>query len=286
MQIGINRGEEENLQRQSQLYKKVDFIWRSDYNNKIKGKTERLMKQGVRFMNIAVVDDSQSDRKLLISYIKNISYELNCKTDISAYSLGENFLEDEDISTLDAVFLDIYMGMKNGMEVAKSLREKGYQGIIIFCTTSANFALEGYSVKAVGYIVKPFTYEKIAEQMRDIMQRLGENTCTIRLKEGRQWYKVTISDILYVEKHGNYVYVHTFGRNYSIRMALGQIEELLSRYNCFVKCDRGIVVNLENVKELEGNMVLLKNNDRVTISRSNKSTVSDRYFDFIFEKME
>lgn len=237
-------------------------------------------------MKIAVVDDSVSDRNLLTSYIKNISFELNCEIEISAHSLGENFLEDEDISILDAVFLDIYMGLKNGMEVAKSLRGKGYHGIIVFCTTSADFAIEGYTVNAVGYIVKPLTYEKIAEQLRYIVKNLGANTRFIRLKDGRQWYKVSISDILYVEKQGNYVYAHTFDRTYSIRTTLGQIEEQLFNFNCFVKCDRGIVVNLENVKELEDNTVLLKNNGRVPISRSNKQAVSDRYFDFIFERME
>lgn len=237
-------------------------------------------------MRIAVVDDNSEDRKMLTSYIKEVSYALNCEMEVTNYSLGENFLEDEDLSLLDAVFLDIYMGKKNGMEVAKALRDKGYHGSIIFCTTTADFALEGYSVKAMGYIVKPFSYLKIMELLKDISRVLCENSRSIRVKDGRQWYRVNLSEILYAEKQGNYVYVHAFGKTYSIRMPLAEMEEQLYQYNCFVKCDRGIIVNLENIKELRDHTILLKNEGCIPMSRSNKAVVNDRYFDFIFEKME
>lgn len=237
-------------------------------------------------MKIAVVDDNVEDRMLLASSIRKVSRELNCETELSIHCLGENFLEDEDLSLLDAVFLDIYMGMKNGMEVAKTLRERAYKGFIIFCTTTADFALEGYSVNALGYLVKPFAYDAIATQLRHICKRLGENTRSLRVKDGRQWCKVNISDVLYIEKQGNYVQIHTCGRIYSMRMSLGGIEGELSQYNCFVKCDRGILVNLESINEIRDNTILLKNNSSVPISRSSKPVVKDRYFDFVFEKME
>lgn len=237
-------------------------------------------------MKIAIVDDSEVDRKQLISYIKGIACELNFEAEVFAHSLGENFLEDEDLSVIDAVFLDIYMGQKNGLEVAKALRDRGYQGIIIFCTTTPHFALEGYSVKAMNYILKPFSYEKIAQQLKDIHNMLGKSTRAIRVKDGRQWCRINLSDILFIEKQGNYVCVHTFSKTYSVRTALSEMEGQLFPYGCFVKCDRGIIVNMESIQEIQGNTILLKNHSLVPISRSHKSMVSERYFNFIFEKME
>lgn len=237
-------------------------------------------------MKIAVVEDNVEDRTLLVSYIKKFSYELNCEVEVIAHSLGENFLEDEDLSLIDSVFLDIFMGIKNGMDVAKAMRDQGYKGFIIFCTTTADFALEGYSVNAMGYIVKPFTYEAIKTLLVTISKILRENTRYIRVKDGRQWCKINLLDVLYVEKQGNYVRIHTPEKTYSMRMALSEMGEQLFQYNCFVKCDRGIIVNLDNIREIQEYTILLKNNERIPISRSSKPVVNNRYFDFIFEQME
>ncbi|MEG0681283.1 MAG: LytTR family DNA-binding domain-containing protein [Eubacterium sp.] len=237
-------------------------------------------------MRVAVVEDCNKDREYLVEYIKRFAYEQNLKTEISEYTLGENFLEDEDLSTLDVVFLDIYLGKKNGMEVAKILREIGYTDLIIFCTTTARYALEGYSVRAMSYIVKPYTYKEIEKNLKEIAKTINEQKLSIRIKDGREWYKIDLSDILYIENHGNYVDIHTSEEVHSTRMTLNEMQGILLPYNCFTRCDRGIIVNLVNIHRITDSIILMNNNEKIPISRRNKGQVKERYLNFIFEEME
>lgn len=237
-------------------------------------------------MKIAVVDDNRTERDFLISNLKKFSMEYNFEIQTTGYSSGESFLEEADFSILDVVFLDIYLGGITGMEIAKRLRTEEYDGMIVFCTLTAEFALEGYEVKAAGYIVKPFSYERITALLLDIAKMLQERSLCIRIKEKRQWYKVNLCDILYAENHANYVFIYTNSKMYSTRMPFREMQSMLLSSPSFAKCDRGIVINLINVREIKNNIVLMKNGDCLPVSRSNISTVKERYFDFVFEKME
>ncbi|MEG0941907.1 MAG: LytTR family DNA-binding domain-containing protein, partial [Oscillospiraceae bacterium] len=242
--------------------------------------------KGEKILKIAVVDDSSADRECLSSYISRFAFEHNYEIDVSLHCLGENFLEDADFSSLDLVFLDIYMGEKTGMDVAKIMRSSGFSGKIVFCTTTAKYALEGYSVGATDYILKPYTYEKIEKLLTDIAKMLNEKVLSILIKDGRQWCKISVCDILYTENHANYVYIYTPSEMHSVRMSFLEMEATLAQYNGFIKCDRGIMVNLHNVREIHGNLISMNNGTIVTISRRNVAQVNEQYLSFIFREME
>ncbi|MEG0838445.1 MAG: LytTR family DNA-binding domain-containing protein [Hydrogenoanaerobacterium sp.] len=238
-------------------------------------------------MHIAVVDNNTADRENLVSYIKKFSYEKNYEIKITVHSLGENFLEDDDLSTLDVVFLDIYMGIKSGMDVAKILRtEHQYDGIIVFCTTTSDYALEGYKVNAFNYILKPYTYKEIELTLDNIARLRNEKSLSIRIKDGREWRKIKLCDILYIEKQANYIHIHTTGETHTARMTFKEIEQILAPHSRFTKCDRGVIVNLFNVSELKDNIIIMQNGDKVPVSRRNIPFVNEQYLSFIFDEME
>ncbi|MEF9941509.1 MAG: LytTR family DNA-binding domain-containing protein [Lachnospiraceae bacterium] len=237
-------------------------------------------------MRIAIVEDDKRDRSCLESYIKKYLCKKEFPINVVTYSVGENFLEDEELTELDVVFLDIYMGKENGMEIAKNLRKRDYNSVIVFCTTTSSFALEGYMVKAYDYIVKPYTYENIESVMEDISELLNEKIPCIHIKDGRQWFKLKISDIFYVENHANYVYIHTKKEMHTTRMTFTEMETLLSPYSCFVRCDRGVIVNMNNIYKLHHNTILMGDGEQLPISRRNIAQVNEQYLHFIFDEME
>lgn len=242
-------------------------------------------------MNIAVVDDTKKDRDTLITYIQRFFNTKNISCQISGYLLAENFMEEGSFSLFDVIFLDIFIGQKNGVEIARRLRADNYQGLIVFCTVTAQFALEGYDVKAFGYILKPYTYDRIEALLEDILKSSHKEVPNICIKENRRWYRIPLCDILYVENSANYVSVCTSGRVYSTRMAFRQMEELLISQSCFARCNRGTIINLSHVSKIDGQCATVycereKTEYKLPISRRYLQTINEQYVNYIFEELE
>lgn len=242
-------------------------------------------------MKIALVEDMERDRNILSAYIQKFLREQDAEYRIYSCRTAEEEPEGESLLLMDIIFLDIYIGEHNGFDVAKALREEGYRGILIFCTVTPDYALAGYKVKAFDYIVKPYTYEAIEKVMSDVLKVLKKETQGVCIKENRHWYKILVPDILYVENSANYVRVYTQPRVYSTRMAFHQMEELLSRYDCFVQCNRGTIVNLSCIRKIEGQTVILQHKDGteaccLPISRKNVKIINKKYMDYIFGRLD
>ena len=108
-------------------------------------------------MHLAICDDNDLERDLLHTLLKKFFSETSVRCDFTLYDRGINLYYDviEDIE-YDIIFLDLFMGDSFGIRIAKKLREHSYRGKIIFCTASADYALESYDVYASGYILKPY----------------------------------------------------------------------------------------------------------------------------------
>lgn len=108
-------------------------------------------------MRIAIVDDLAAERTLLKGRLEWQLQRRNVQADILEYESGETFLEAARKAPFTAAFLDIYMDGMTGMEAAKKLRKTDTDCLLVFITTSTDHALEGFQVRALHYLVKPFT---------------------------------------------------------------------------------------------------------------------------------
>ena len=113
-------------------------------------------------MRIAIVDDLAAERALLKDRLEQQLHRRNVQADILEYESSEKFLEAARKAPFTAAFLDIYMNGMTGMEAAKELRKTDTDCLLVFTTTSTDHALEGFQVRALHYLVKPFTEEDIA----------------------------------------------------------------------------------------------------------------------------
>lgn len=240
-------------------------------------------------MYISIVEDLEQDASVLSSYIKQYFADKQCRCELSIYNSAEEFQKNCEYMMADIIFMDIYIGSHNGMDIARQLRDTGYKGNLVFCTVTPDYALAGYDVNACGYIIKPYTYQSI-EKMFDSFPQIAEpETPDICIKENRTWYKLHTSNIIYAETRGNYIYIQTDSKTYHTRMTLKQLLKQLSVDGRFVQCNSGTVINLANVKAINKHTVVLESKDgesvfHVAPSRYYSYIVQKQYEHYIFKK--
>ena len=107
------------------------------------------------------------------------------------------------------IFLDIYMPGLSGLETASEIRKLDTNCLLIFSTTSSDFAVKSFRVRAFDYLVKPYKYEQLAEIMSLAEKALNKSSRYIEVKESREMVKVLIRDILYADYDNHYIQIHT-----------------------------------------------------------------------------
>ena len=246
--------------------------------------------KGVIFMNLAVVDDLEADlnqlKQLLTDYLdaRHISHQ------IALFNQGEQFLSAFRPKRFDAVFLDQKMDGISGMELARCLRCQDSSIPIIFTTVEESYALEGYTVWAMDYIIKPISKERI----RPVMDRLTAS-CKPRhimeIKINRITRPVDVDDILYVRSVGHFLEIQMKKEMVKPYMTLDYFLSLLSQMGEYGEsgqglrsqnCCRGYVVCLDYVRSLETADFILSNGSKIPISRSKYKEMQAAYANYLF----
>ena len=115
-------------------------------------------------VSMAIVDDDQNDVELLKGYLEQYAKENNCEFYITVFTNAVDFLEQ--YKPVDVVFMDIQMEYLDGMWASQKLRQIDESVVLVFITTMAQFAIKGYSVNALDFVVKPVDYKKISMKMK------------------------------------------------------------------------------------------------------------------------
>lgn len=211
-------------------------------------------------------------------------YEFFGKLDLlcTAFSDGEKLMTAYEGGThFDAVFLDIEMPIKDGMETAMELRNKGFEAPIIFLTSHTEMAMDGYEVSAFRFLSKPIKEDKLQKTLWDLKRELREKKRLMIRYEGEEVVIFT-DDILYVEAMNNQVSVVTVGGEYTIRKKISDIEnELKEISDCFVRIHRGYIVNLFHVKKHHGNEIFITGDKILPLSRSLVNDFKKQLFQYV-----
>lgn len=219
-------------------------------------------------MRIAIVEDVRADSELLEKLLKHFFLGENTKVEIAVYNSGEDFLVEMPLN-LDMIFFDIQMDGLNGIEVAARVRKTNEHIVIIFVTNNPQYALAGYSVDALDYLIKPPTQELIDRLLPRAVRRLGEahHAClTIHNNEGL--FVVNVSDVNYIELENRRMIVHTRSESISCLGTLQSMEEQLP--GTFFRCHSAFLINLLAVECLKGQDVIVAGK-QIPISKHRRS---------------
>lgn len=235
-------------------------------------------------LRIAITDDLNSEREKLSSAIIAPFSKVGLNVgNIDEYTSGEELLRQFSAGRYDLIFLDIYMGGMSGVETAKRIRTLDKNVMLVFVTTSNEFASESYAVKANFYLLKPVRAESIRQLAETVAQQLNNTGCAAALPDGTV---IPLSSLVYTSCSGDYVNVFLVGNEpLKIRTTHKIMEESLSKYEGVISCNKGMLVSLANVARIDGENFLMINGDTVPISRRKMTQIKNDYTRFVLNRI-
>lgn len=235
-------------------------------------------------MKIAIVDDIKEEREKLAKMIETpFSMHGYSVTEIDQFAHGDDFLQTFAVGKYDVIFLDIFMGTIDGIEIAKKIRENDHMVKLVFVTTSNDFASESYMVDADGYLLKPCS----EEILHKIISRLNLSSLdAARIIQFPDGQSALLRSILYTSYYGHYVSVYLVtGETIKVRTSQNSFADWVSPYPEIFCCNRGLLVNLQNVKRLEADYFVLTSNARIPISRRRLLEAKKIYTEYLVSQI-
>ena len=234
---------------------------------------------------IAMLEDDGAEALVTASMIKRYFEDSPSDYLLDRFSSPQEFLAAPPLERYDVLFLDILLEVKmTGMDVAKEIRARNSRVGIVFLTKSTHFALDGYQVDAIDYIVKPLVYEEFYLKMRKIMDVVVHSIDKdLLLKTAEGVVKAKESDIVYIEVIKHYLYYHC--RDGKVLVVRGAIKDCAKELSAkFARSGNSFLVNLPHVERVGGSDVYLAFDDgkieAVPITRSYRDDFLNAFSDY------
>lgn len=227
----------------------------------------------------AIVEDDSAARDSLIDYLKRMETD-DIRFCAVPFCSADDFLE-ETHNTYDLILMDIRMdgasrtgGLRtaNGMEAARRYRERDSRAVLIFITSLAKYAVEGYSVEALDFIVKPVSFPTFQTKITRALNVIASRRDTaISVYSEKKLLRLHTDDIIFVEVIGHLVYYHTAQGTIPVRGSLSKLEQQLQPFQ-FLRCHNCYLVNPRNISVIDGMDIEMTNGEHVPISHPKKKT--------------
>jgi DNA-binding LytR/AlgR family response regulator len=231
-------------------------------------------------MKIAICDDdensSKSVEKMILRYCEEVHRsDIQIQIFCSPVELLECYPQK-----LDLLLLDIEMPGMDGIRTAREIRSFDTKVILIFMTNYAKYAIEGYSVQAYNYLLKPATYEILRREMQTVFRLIDQRAAehlTLHCEEG--YLTLAAADIEMVETQGKNVLLHTYSGSHLVYKSMKQMETLLA--GTTFRIHTAYLISLHAVKKINRDSIILKSGKELPLSRHRKKEFVDRYMEYI-----
>lgn len=227
-----------------------------------------------------IADDEVIAHQILEQYIMQtpgLTLVAKCRNALEAFAKLEQH-------SIDLVFLDIEMPLVNGVAFLRTLNIPNPPKVI-FTTAYAEYALEGYELNVVDYLLKPFSFERFSKAVEKAKQSLqkpaetqtpAEDNNYLVIKEKGGLMKIPYNEILYIEASRDYMKIVTTARQYLVHLTMKKLEELLP-VEQFIRTHKSYIVSLAQIKQLKSDNLLLSNNISIPVSINYKEEVGARF---------
>lgn len=222
-------------------------------------------------MRCLIIDDEPAAREILRTYISDTD-ELQLIGECKDALEGRSWLKDHNINL---VFLDINMPRLSGIEFLKTLTNPPK---VILSTAYSEYALDGYELDVVDYLLKPFSFErflKAVEKAERSFSEINPNGYYISIKADGKLYRIHIDQILFAEGNGDYITVHTTDNKITFYQTLKDFYEQLPDHQ-FVRVHRSYLISLSHIDYVEGNTVMIGSHS-IPVSKSYKEEFLQKY---------
>lgn len=205
---------------------------------------------------IAIIEDDSVYQETLRNFTTKYAKEKAITLNVQVYDCADTFLSVYQCD-YDIILMDIEMPGTDGMEAAKKIRMQDDAAVIMFITNMAHYAIKGYEVGALDFVLKPIQYYNFSNKMDRALQ-LAENrsSVSVMLQTTGGIVKLNSKEIHYVEVQNHILNYHTSQGNYQVRGSLKAVEEQLPAH-MFAKCSNWCLVGLNHVLELKDDTVIV-----------------------------
>lgn len=220
-------------------------------------------------IRVAIIEDDRLFRCQAVEFVSRFSRETATAFTVDTYDSSLEFLDGFN-TNYDIILLDILMPGRNGFEVAERIRQRDSSSVIIFITSTPQFAIKGYSVNALSYILKPMAWHTFqAEFSRAVEAVEHSDRPSIMLQSGADYYQLPLDEISYIESRQHRITVHADGRDIGVTSTLTTLTEELSPKG-FHRINSYYLVNMGRVRYIEGQSCVLDTGETLKIARARK----------------
>lgn len=234
-------------------------------------------------MKIAICDDNEIQLDLMSKYITEWATKNEVEIYIDKFKSAEEFLfEWEDYEKYDIIFLDIEMQIMSGVELSNIIRKRNKIVDIVFATGIFKYALHGYKVGALQYLMKPIKKEDVAECLDNTKKRIKDKNASskyITIEMPKKSIKLNYDNIQYCIMFSPYIDIHTNSDKITLRKKISDIEMLLPKKS-FIRCHRSYLVNLKYIKTITKDSIILDSGMKIPISRGKYNEVNDAFINY------
>jgi len=243
---------------------------------------------GMLMLQLAICDDNIDELTNMVHLIDQYRLSKNLDCEYAVFQNGFELISAlEKGKRFDLYFLDIIMPGFTGIDAAKGIREFDKTAPILFFTSSPDFALESYSVKAVNYVLKPITKDKLFIILDDVLEHVKaeEKKDAIIVKSNEGIQRILISNLVFAEVIGRYVLYHLrSGKVVECAESFSSVCDTLLKFGCFVRTHRSYIVNMQYVDMIENNKVTLQTLSSVPIAQGKAREVKEQYLAYQMEE--
>lgn len=234
-------------------------------------------------MKIAVCDDERQFIDAVCPLLEQWAREHDIRLTLCPFTNGDDLINAHRNECMDLIILDVIMPLLSGIDTARELRHDDPAVPIIFLTSSKEFAIDSYEVKAFYYLMKPVVREKLFPVMDDFLKTFNSQKITFTAHTAIGFCKIAIEDVDYLEAQNKQVLVHmTDGRTIEIREQLSICENVFLPDNGFFRCHRSYIVNLNHVEQFTKTEVHTSLDAVIPISRGSYEAFKENYFNYMF----
>jgi DNA-binding LytR/AlgR family response regulator len=217
---------------------------------------------------IAIVEDEAAHTRKLTEYLSRYEAESGEVFEITPFTDGDGITEAYQ-NRFDIILMDIEMPFLDGMSAAREIRKRDSEVVIIFITNMSQYAIQGYEVDALDYILKPVSYFAFSRRLDKAVSRIKNRTTryiAVTVKGGT--WKLDVSRIFYAESRGHTIIYHTASGEYVSRGTMKELEDTLEGMH-FFRGNNCYLINLEYVAGVVGGCAMV-NGERLILSRPRK----------------
>ena len=219
-------------------------------------------------IKIAIVEDEAMYAKQLEEFLHQYEKENGEAFDITIYSDGDQIVNKYQ-SQYDIILMDVEMKFMDGMSAAEEIRKVDTEVVIIFITNMAQYAIRGYAVDALDYVLKPVSYFAFSQRLSRTIGRMKKReTKMIMVSMKGGTVRINIANIYYIESQGHTLILHTILGDYETTGTMKEMEEKLADMN-FCRGNKGYLINLAHVDGITDGCAMVKG-ERLVLSRARK----------------